>query len=75
MPNSRLSDEDLQFNARLGHDRVTVERYFGRMKSYWGIIQKRVRLDKINLDGLLKILVCLTNLKLERAPLFAEETI
>ena len=74
-PNPHLSEEDILFNSRLSHDGVTVERYFGRFKAYWGIIQKPVRLDKINLNGLLKILVCLTNLKLEHAPLFAEEVI
>lgn len=74
-PNAHLSEEDILFNSRLSHDRVTVERYFGRFRAYWGIILKPVRLDKINLNGLLKILVCLTNLKLEHAPLFAEEVI
>lgn len=74
-PHRQLSDGDRTFNTTLSHDRIVVERYFGRLKAYWGIIQKPVRLDKVNLDGLMRILVCLTNFKLENAPLYAEETI
>ena len=40
-----------------------------------GIIQKPLRIDKVSLDGLMKILVCLTNLKIEHPPLFADESI
>lgn len=28
-PHQTLSDEDREFNRRLGHDRVVVERFFG----------------------------------------------
>ena len=45
------------------------------MQSYWGTIQKRVGPAWLSLDGLLETLVCLTSLKLERAPAFAEEAI
>ena len=38
-------------------------------------MQKPLRIDKVSLDGLMKILVCLTNLKIEHAPLFADEGI
>ena len=75
LPPSQLSEEDQCFNTALSHDRITVERFFGRLKGYWGILQKPTRLDKINIDGLLRICVCLTNLKLQRAPLFASERI
>ena len=74
-PHGQLSEEDQRFNSTLSHDRIVVERYFGRLKAYWGIIQKPLRIDKVSLDGLMKILGCLTNLKIEHAPLFADESI
>ena len=33
-PHQPLSDEDREFNKRLGYDRVIVERFFGRLKGY-----------------------------------------
>lgn len=67
--------EDIEFNHNLSHDRIVVERFFGRLKGYWGILQRPLRVDKINIDGLLRICVCLTNLKIRNSPLYAEETI
>lgn len=71
-PHSQLSDEDREYNRSLSHDRVVVERFFGRLKGYWGILKRPLRIDKINVDGLMRILVCLTNLKIRSQPLSSE---
>ena len=73
-PRGQLSEEDQRFNSTLGRDRIVVERYFGRLKAYWGIVQKPLRIDEVGLGGRMKILVCPTNLKIEHAPLFADES-
>ena len=70
-PHQTLSDEDREFNRRLGHDRVVVERFFGRLKGYWGILKRPLRIDKTNIDGLMRILVCLTNIKIKSQPLYS----
>ena len=72
-PHQQLSPEDKEFNRKLGHDRVIVEKYFERLKSYWGILKRPLRIEKINIGGLLRILVCLTNLKILEQPMFAKQ--
>ena len=52
-----------------------VERFFGRMKGYWGILQRPYRSERDSLDSLARIVVALTNLKIRSAPLFSEENI
>lgn len=74
-PNTPLRDEDREFNRLLSHDRVVVERFFGRLKGYWGILKRPLRIDKVGVDGLLRILVCLTNLKIQDQPLSSQENI
>lgn len=75
-PKGRLRPEaDIQFNKELSSDRIIVERYFARLKGTWGILQKPYRSDKRSLDVLAKILVCLTNMKIKNAPMYATEKI
>lgn len=45
------------------------------MKAYWGILQKPYRSERSSLEVLARIVVCLTNLKLREAPLFADEDV
>ena len=71
----QLSDEDRIFNRNLSHDRCIVERFFGRLKGYWGILQKPIRIDRNSLDALLKICVSLTNLKIRNSPMHVDEPI
>ena len=71
-PHGQLSDEDREYNRLLSHDRVIVERFFGRLKGYWGILKRPLRIEKINIDGLMRILVCLTNLKIQHQPFSAD---
>ena len=74
-PHGRLTEEQREANRTLGQDRVVVERFFGRMKGYWAILQRPYRSDRDSLDSLARIVVALTNLKIRSAPLFSEENI
>ena len=74
-PNQHLTPTQKESNRLLSQDRVIVERFFGRLKLYWGILQKPYRCDRGSMFTLIKICVGLTNLKIKRAPLFAEEEI
>ena len=74
-PHGRLTEEQREANRSLGQDRVVVERFFGRMKGYWAILQRPYRSERESLDSLARIVVSLTNLKLRSAPLFSEEKI
>ena len=74
-PNQHLTEEDREFNRNISHDRVIVERFFGRLKGYWTILEGPLRIDRVNIDGLMIILVCLTNLKIRNQPMFADEPI
>lgn len=73
LPNRQLTPEQRESNRLLSQDRSIVERFFGRLKLYWGILQRPYRCDRTSLLTLAKICVGLTNLKLRRAPLNADE--
>lgn len=75
LPNRQLTEERREANRLLSQDRVVVERFFGRMKGYCGISQKPCRSEHSSLEVLARIVVCLTNLKLREAPLFADEDV
>ncbi len=72
-PGGRLTDQQRLDNMQLSSDRVIVERFFGRMKAYWAILQRPYRCDRDSVDSLAKLVVSLTNLKLRTAPLVADE--
>ena len=72
-PHGKLTEEQKAANRLLSQDRSIVERFFGRMKGYWGILQRPYRCERDSLDSLAKIVVALTNLKIRTAPLFADE--
>ena len=74
-PHQHLTEEDREFNRNISHDRVIVERFFGRLKGYWTILKRPLRIDRVNIDGLMIILICLTNLKIRNQPMFADESI
>ena len=71
----QFNEEDRAFNRNLSRDRCIVERFFGRLKGYCGILQKPVRIDRSSLDALLKICVSLTNLKIRNSPMHNDEPI
>ena len=73
--NGHLTREQKEFNRLLSQDRSVVERFFGRMKGYWGILKKPYRGERASLDVLAQICVGLTNLKIKNAPLFLQEAI
>ena len=72
-PHGKLTEEQKVTNRLLSQDRSVVERFFGRMKGYWGILQRPYRCERDSLDSLARIVVALTNLKIRTAPLFADE--
>ena len=72
-PHPPLTDEDREFNRRLSHDRAIVERYLGRLKGHWTILKRPLRIDRVDIDGLMRILVCLTNPKIQNQPMFEDE--
>lgn len=69
---NQLTPQQIEFNRRVGHDRSVVERYFGRMKCYWSILQRPYRCDKCSMEVLIKICIGLTNLKIKTSPMFLE---
>ena len=74
-PHKGLTFEQKEANRLLSQDRVVVERFFGRLKAYWGILQKPYRSERSSLDALMRICVALTNLKIRNAPLTADEKV
>ena len=52
LPHRQLGEEQREFNKLLSQDRVVVERFFGRLKAYWGILEKPYRLEHSSLNVL-----------------------
>ena len=75
LPHQHLSDEHKGFNRKLNQDRVIVERFFGRLKGYWALMQNPYRSDRNTVDTLARTCVCLTNLKIRDDPLYSIEHI
>ena len=67
-----LTEQQKEFNNHIAHDRSIVERYFGRMKCYWSILQRPYRCDRGSTETLIKICIGLTNLKIRSEPMFLE---
>ena len=74
-PHGHLTEAQKEHNHLLSHDWVIVERFFGRLKTYWGIFEKPYRCEKDSIDALAKICTCLTNLKIRDAPLTSDEIV
>ena len=70
--NGSFTEAQIEFNRVLSQERSVVERFFGRLKLYWGIMRGPYRSDRSSLDSLTKIYIALTNLKIRNAPLFAD---
>lgn len=70
-----LTNQQKKINREISQDRVIVERFFGRLKSYWAILQKPYRSEKDSVYDLMRICVSLTNLKIQSAPLYSDEKI
>ena len=70
-----LTQDQRNVNREISQDRVVVERFFGRLKSYWAVFQRPHRSDRSSVNTLAKICVALTNLKMETFPLYADEPI
>ena len=75
LPHQHLSDEHKEFNRKLSQDGVIVERFFGRLKGYWALMQNPYRSDRNTADTLARRCVCLTNLKIRDEPLYSIEHI
>ena len=52
-------------------ERSVVERFFGRLKLYWGIMRGPCRSDRSSLDLPTKICIALASLKTRNGPSFA----
>ena len=70
-----LTNHQKKINREISQDRVIVERFFGRLKSYWAILQRPYRSEKDSVYDLMRICVSLTNLKIQSSPLFSDEKI
>ena len=64
-----VSDGNKDFNGLLGHDRVIVENFFGRMKKYREISAYLCRCKRDSIEILARIYIYLTNFKLIAAHL------
>ena len=64
-----LTQEQIDENNAIQHDRVIVENYFGRMKSLWGIFCTPYRGSESDLKMFTLLGVCLTNFHIQSNPL------
>jgi len=65
----QLNENEKEHNRKLGHDRVIVENFFGRMKSLFGITFNEYRGDIELLKEIIPIVICLTNYHIKEHPL------
>ena len=68
-PKKTLSPADIWRNAKIKHDRVIVENYFGQMKKLWGYMDLQFRLDPKKYNAFFKFCVNLTNYHVSLMPL------
>ena len=47
-PKKTLGPADIRRNAKIEHDRVIIDNYFGRMKKLWGYMDLHFQLDQKN---------------------------
>ena len=67
--NRELERSDVELNNSIGHDRCIAECFFARLKNTWAILRVPYRSDESTIEGLIKICICLTCLKIRNAPL------
>ena len=68
-PKKTLSPAESRRNAKIKHNRVIVENYFGRMKKLWGYMDLQFRLDPKKYNAFFKFCVGLTNYHVSLMPL------
>ena len=71
----QLTQHQLDYNAKVGHDRVIIERWFGRHKSLWKIMFIRFNMKIINYGEIYKFCAALTNYHIRHKPLTEDDPI
>ena len=70
---NNITPEELQFNKKVGADRVIIENFYGRLKLYWSIIRNKYKGSHSNYDTVFEICAGLTNFLLKYSPLRSED--
>ena len=71
----QLPQYQLEYNTNVGHDRVIVERWFGRHKCLWKIMFIRFNLKTTNYTVIYKFCAALTNFHIKHKPLTEDDPI
>ena len=71
----QLTQYQMDYNAKVGQDRVLVERWFGRHKSLWKIMFIRFNLRITNYGAIYKFCAGLTNYHIKHKPLTENDPI
>ncbi|RHY33102.1 hypothetical protein DYB32_001845, partial [Aphanomyces invadans] len=72
-PGGLLSMSEMENNDKIATDRVIVENFFGRMKTFWSIVSETYMWKRESYDLYFQTCVALTNVHIKFSPLRVED--